>query len=284
VSTLKPLEPVATVDHIREIDDALEGLLSSLTPKDWLRPAVKDWRVRDVAAHLLDTNLRRLSLDRDRHLPEGVKPPSDPESFQSWVGVLNRLNAEWTVAAERLSPGVILELLRVTNAQVSEYFAGLDPEGPATFGVRWARESETRVWLDVAREYTEKWHHQQQIREAVGQPLLSSPHLLVPLIEALLRAVPPAYDGVEAGVGTSVLIIASDLDDGRWLLRRDHAAWNLYHPDEATTPDATITTGSETLWRFLMKQVSRDEARSRSSTSGDAELVAPFFEAVAVMA
>lgn len=280
----RPLEPRSTVDQIREIDDALETLLASLGPEEWLRPAVKDWRVRDVAAHLLDTNLRRLSLDRDRHQPRGVAPPSDPESFRSWVEFLDSLNAQWTAAAQRLSSEVILSLLRATNPQVSDHFDSLDPEAPATFGVHWASKVESRVWLDVGREYTEKWHHQQQIREAVDQPLLTAPHLVIPLIEILLRALPTAYDGVEAGEGTSVLITASDLDEGRWLLRRDREAWALYRPGDLGAPNASLALPSETLWRTLMKQVPRDEARSRARMSGTAELVAPFFEAVAVMA
>lgn len=279
---MKRLAPASTIEPIREIDRALETLLESSTDDDWRRPAVKDWRVRDVAAHLLDTNLRRLSLDRDRHQPEGTPPPDDPASFQSWVDFLNRLNADWTRAAERLSPAVILQLLRITNADVSSYFASLDPEAPATFGVRWARESDSKVWLDVAREYAEKWHHQQQIRDAVGRPGLEAPHLLRPLIETLLRAVPPAYDAVEAETGVRVLIATTDLGVG-WVLIRDDE-WNLYEKDDDTVADATIRMPSGSMWRFLMKQMPRDDARASAQTSGTPELVTPFFEAVAVMA
>jgi uncharacterized protein (TIGR03083 family) len=275
---------LSTIAHVREIDGELEKLLASLTPEEWRLPAVKDWRVRDVAAHLLDTNLRRLSLDRDGHRPEGAAPPGDPDSFQGWVELLNRLNADWIQAAQRLSPAVILDLLRVTNAQVTAYFEGLDPEARATFGVRWARESEGKVWLDVAREFTEKWHHQQQIREAVGRPLLDAPHLLQPLLEALLRALPLAYEAVEAPPGTAVLVIASDLSEGRWLLRRDDGEWNLYRAEAGTAPGATVRMAGETLWKLLMKQVSPEQARSRAETWGPEEWVRPLFSAVGVMA
>jgi uncharacterized protein (TIGR03083 family) len=285
VRALKRLGPLSTTEPIREIDEALEALLASLSDDDWRLPAVKDWRVRDVAAHLLDTNLRRLSLDRDHHQPDGAPPPEDPENFQSWVEFLNRLNADWTRAAERLSPAVILQLLRITNTDVTSYFEGLDPEAPASFGVQWARPSESKVWLDVAREYTEKWHHQQQIRDAVGAPLLDAPHLLLPLIETLLRAVPLAYDSVDAHAeaGASVLMRASDLDAGVWLLRKDDQ-WNLYEANDDTTADATIGMTSDAMWRFLMKQMPRDVARASAETSGTPELITPFFEAVAVMA
>lgn len=284
MSTLQRLGPVSAVGPIREIDAELETLLANLGDDAWRRPAVKDWRVRDVAAHLLDTNLRRLSLDRDGHQPEGVAPPEDPESFQSWVEFLNRLNADWTRAAQRLSPSVILDLLRTTNTQVSSYFETLDPEAPASFGVQWALPSESKVWLDVAREYTEKWHHQQQIRDAVGQPVLEAPHLLRPLIETLLRAVPRAYDGVAAAHGASVLIVTTDLDGGAWLARNDGDRWNLYEGADDATATASVRMTAERMWRFLMKQTPREDARAESETSGSLELVEPLFEAVAVMA
>jgi hypothetical protein len=37
--------------------------------------------------------------------------------------------------------------------------------------VAWAGEAESKNWFHVARDYSEKWHHQQQIREAVSQIL-----------------------------------------------------------------------------------------------------------------
>jgi hypothetical protein len=44
------------------------NLLKSLKPSDWDKKTVyPDWTIRDIAIHLLDTNLRRLSIGRDGH-------------------------------------------------------------------------------------------------------------------------------------------------------------------------------------------------------------------------
>ena len=43
------------------------------------------------------------------------------------------------------------------------------------------------VWLDVAREYRERFVHQQQIREATGRPRLS-PELTAPVLTAAAAA------------------------------------------------------------------------------------------------
>src|SRR5580704_14576033 len=59
-------EPILCAHLLRKVDDKLIELLRSLGPAEWdLQTVAPLWRVRDVAAHLLDTALRKLSLVRD---------------------------------------------------------------------------------------------------------------------------------------------------------------------------------------------------------------------------
>ena len=68
--TLHPLEPVLVIDRLSPLHAELIALLRSLTPDDWSRPtACALWSVRDIAAHLLDDDLRRLSFHRDGQPP-----------------------------------------------------------------------------------------------------------------------------------------------------------------------------------------------------------------------
>jgi hypothetical protein len=110
-------------------------------------------------------------------------------------------------AARRLSPAVLVELLAQSGAEYTAFLASLDPWAPASFAVVWAGETEALNWFHLAREYTEKWHHQQQIREAVGQtePLMTR-ELFQPLIETLMRGLPHAYRTVAAPLGTRVRV------------------------------------------------------------------------------
>lgn len=39
----------------------------------------------------------------------------------------------------------------------------------------WAGEDGDAGWLDIGREFTEQWHHQMQIRDAVGAAPLPDP-------------------------------------------------------------------------------------------------------------
>src|SRR5690242_7833268 len=68
MSTLRPLPPLATAPLFPRLHADLLALLRSLEPADWERPTVAGaWRVRDVAAHLLDGELRTLAAHRDGH-------------------------------------------------------------------------------------------------------------------------------------------------------------------------------------------------------------------------
>jgi hypothetical protein len=235
-----------------------------------------------VAAHLLDGAVRRLSLDRDRHRP----PPThhDLADYKGLVDFLNELNATWVEAANRLSPKVITDLLAHVDPQVADYLESLDPNDTASFPVSWAGENDSKVWMDVAREFTERWHHQQQIREAVGAASLDDHRYIEPLLETFARALPKAYESEQASEGSTILIEISDLENSAWVLFRDRGRWRLGQPPSELEADASIRLPADIAWRLFIKRISGDAAMNYAQLAGEARLTAPFFEAVAVMA
>jgi len=147
----------------------LAALLTSLTDGDWAQPtSCPGWSVHDVAAHLLGVELGNVSVRRDRWR----LGPRKGENLDTW---LNRFNQQWVDAARRISPALLIELINVAGLRFEEYLATLDLD--ATGGpVPWATGSDPApVWLDVAREYMERYVHQQQIRDATRRPPLGRP-------------------------------------------------------------------------------------------------------------
>jgi hypothetical protein len=65
--------------------------------------------VKDVVAHLLDVELRRLSIQRDGY--RAPPPAVRITTYEGLVAYLDGLNAEWTRAAQRPSPRVLIDLL-----------------------------------------------------------------------------------------------------------------------------------------------------------------------------
>lgn len=257
------------------------ALLGGLAPEDWHRPtACALWSVKDIVAHLLDTGIRRLSAGRDRFMP-----PSDRviTSYSDLVDYLNCLNAEWIAAARRLSPRVLIELLDFTAHQVYPYFRSLDPHADALFGVAWAGQQSSPVWFDLGREYTERWLHQQQIREAVGAPGLVSREWLHPVLDIFMRALPQTYRLVPAEPGESIHIAVAGEAGGDWTLRRESDGWTLFSgSDEAS--GARVKLDQATAWKLLSKGLTREQAATRVQIEGEQRLGSPFLEALAVMA
>jgi hypothetical protein len=151
--------------------------------------------------------------------------------------------------------------------------------------VSWAGEARSAAWFDLARDLTEHWHHQQQIRLAAGIPLLLDPRYAVPVMDTFARALPFAYRDVAAGNGTSVEVAIAPPVDRLYALRREGRRWLLEEgPAEgAGSPQARIALDVESAWRIFTGGIPRDEAKRRTVVSGDGALAAPFFDVVAVM-
>jgi uncharacterized protein (TIGR03083 family) len=277
---LAPVRPVFLVDLFPPLHQELITLLRGLDPADWHRQtACALWSVKDIAAHLLDTSLRRISFGRDRL---DMTPDTEIASYDDLVGYLNRLNAEWIAAARRLSPRVLIELLDFTAPVMHALFQSLDPHAPATFSVAWAGESTSANWFDIAREYTERWLHQQQIREAVNDAGLMARRWLGPALDVFMRAVPFTYQQVETQPGRSVQIEIEGEAGGVWTLVRQARRWELFTgSDEAAA--ANVRLDQDTAWRLFSKSLA-PASRGKIRIEGDRRLGQPLLGSVAVMA
>jgi hypothetical protein len=263
------------------LHEELVRLLSGLSAADWERPTVAGtWRVRDVAAHLLDTDLRRISLQRDGWVQPAGKPIA---GWADLVSHLDGLNAGWVEAARRLSPRVLTELLTYSGRELAAVVTTLDPDAPAPFGVLWAGQTASTNWFDLGREYTEKWHHQAQIRLAVGAVPLDGRRLFHPVLAFSMHALPRALDGEAAAEGAAVSVSVTGEAGGTWSAVRDSAGWRLFE-GEASSPAARVAMDGETAWRLLYNALPTEEARLRITAEGDGRLIAAVLKARSVMA
>jgi uncharacterized protein (TIGR03083 family) len=270
-----------TVELFLPLQRELVGLLRGLAAEDWARPTVaRGWTVKDVAAHLLDTDLRRLSARRDAHSP--APPVGGGPDYAELVAFINRLNAVWVESMRRVSPRVLTDLLEWAGPQVAEVFASLAPDGEAPHSVAWAGEARSANWFDVGREYTERWLHQQQIRDAVGAPGLVARAWLYPVLDIFLRALPRTYGEVNRPAGSSIVFQIEGEAGGVWTLRRGRPAWELL-AGASRDRDAQLRFSQDTAWRLLSKGMSREVARERIEVSGDQTLAEPFLGALAIM-
>ena len=272
---LRPLFP--------ELERRLIVLLRSLSAEDWAKPTIcSEWTVKDIAAHLLDTSVRRISMGRDQF--RSAKP--EIHSYPDHVAFLNRLNAEWVVAMRCVSPAVLIELLEGSSAHVFKHSQSLDLAAPAAVSVAWAGEEQSENWFDIAREYTERWHHQQQIRLATrrdrGEDAITSRELYFPVLDTFMQALPHHYREVKAAEGAVVRIVVSGDAGGSWSIQCAAGVWRK--TDTLREATAEVTIPADIAWRVVTKGIPRAEAISLSHLRGDRALGEHFFSMLAVMA
>ncbi|MGH9253813.1 MAG: maleylpyruvate isomerase N-terminal domain-containing protein, partial [Vicinamibacterales bacterium] len=224
-------------------------LLRGLSAEEWTRGTLAGaWTVRDVVAHLVDLALRRVSFHRG-----GLVPPPPPFPLRSeadFVRFINGLNHEWVHATTRCSPQVLTELFELAGGDLADFFEARPLDAPGLFGVSWAGEQSSAGWFDMAREFTELWHHQMQIRLAVGAEPLREPRYLKAVLDVSMRALAHAYRDVMAEDGETVTVEADGPAGGAWTLKRELDRWTVWagRPDRV---DARVSMSDDLAWRLL---------------------------------
>ena len=279
-----PLETPAPVDTramFRPVSGSLVTLLRGLPPEDWRRPTVAGaWLVRDVVAHLLDSTLRRLSFHRDGMTPP---PPDRPiDSERDFVAFINELNAQWVAAARRLSPGVLTDLYERASGELADWLESQALDAPALFAVSWAGEQASANWFDIGREFTELWHHQEQIRMAVGAAPLPDARYLHAVIDIAVRGLPHAYRRVVAESGQTVVIDVTGPAGGRWTLVRESDRWTLMR-GEPGSETARIRLDENVAWKLLFNALPEADLAHVVSVSGRVELAVALLHARSVI-
>lgn len=268
------------LSQLAEIDMLLITLLQSLSPDDWQKPTVaRLWNVKDVAGHLLDGNIRALSMLKDGYFGEN---PTD-FSYDGLVTYLNGLNADWVKAMKRVSPQMLIVLHQLTAPLYQQYYASLHPTDPSPFAVSWAGDTESPNWKHIAREYTEKFLHQQQIRDAIGNKELLNSSYFTTFLAVFMLGLPPTYSNVEEAVNTVVRVVITGAFGGSWQIRKREEGWELYQPQDIA-PKAIITIPGDVSWKLFSKSVRPADIIEQVGITGDVILGERALWMVSVMA
>jgi len=255
--------PIDVLPLLAGEEQSLIELLGGLDPEKWGAPtACAGWTVHDLTAHILGGKLGRLSRDRDGYRTTMPRPG---EAFGAFI---DRLNDEWVVACRRLSPEVLFALLVDSTSQIPQLWGRSDVDELGE-PVTWAGPEPAPVWLDAAREYTEYWVHQQQIREAIGAQPLDAPTWRAPVVSTFMRALPYTLRDVSARPGRQVAYNVTGASGGRWTAVSSADGWLLDDVASSGRTLASVTTDADTFWRLCTRNVRLDDVRDRVSLKGD---------------
>lgn len=275
---LKLPEPVIVFPLFSEIHRELLTLLGSLSAEDWQKPTVcAGWSVKDVALHLLGGEIGNLSRRRDGHVLS-----ASIHSQAELLAFINDWNQSWVAVSNRISPRLLVDLLDMTGPQMNDYFQTLDPFAMGG-AVSWAGPDPAPVWLDLAREYTERWHHQQHIRDAVHQPGLKEPRYFSPVLAAFIRALPWTYHAVTADEHTSVTVTITGPAGGQWSIVREAQQWQLY-AGAPVLPDTEVILDQEIAWRLFTRGIDPAQAQEQMIINGARNLGLKVLDMVSIIA
>lgn len=205
------------------------------------------------------------------------------QNHEDLVGFLNGLNADWVKAMKRLSPKMLILFHKATGKLFCDYYASLDPFEKSVFSVAWAGEKESKNWLHIAREYTEKWLHQQQIRDAVNKPALMTKELFFPFINTYMIALPYTYRNTEAEEGTVVQLTVSGDIGGSWFVEGKKDQWQLNNIN-TVKPLAEVIIDPDTSWKLFSRSIRPHEVKDKVVINGDRQLGLIALQMVSVMA
>ncbi|MBB4934951.1 uncharacterized protein (TIGR03083 family) [Lipingzhangella halophila] len=249
----------------REHEETM-ALLRVLSDEEWQWPTgCPGWRVRDIAGHVLGDHLNRLARSRDRY-PDGPRPRSE-EPFPSFI---DRLNEEWVATTRAWSTRMLVDLLGHVGPQIVEHWRTVDLDALGE-PVTWAGPDPAPVWLDAARDLTEYWTHQQQIRDATGRPGFTQPEVVHTVLDTFLRALPYTLRDVPAAEGTRLLFTVTGPGGGDWSCVYRRGGWMVERAG-AQRPDAAVELDADTTWRLCTRGITPDEAARRGSRHGDVHL------------
>jgi uncharacterized protein (TIGR03083 family) len=279
---MQHIQPIMVVDLFPQERKQLLKLFSELESEEWEKPTIcPAWTVKDIGLHLLGDDIGYLSGARD-HFNNPFFQNKDLREWKSLVKNINEANESWVKATARISPKLLADLLELTGQQFYEYMQSLDLMAMGGV-VSWAGPDPAPVWLDVAREYTERWLHQQQIRDAVHKPGLKEKGLFHPVLDTFVRALPHTYKDISVTATTVLKFVVTGEAGDIWYLVGEANRWVL-SKDIELQPVTVVIMDQETCWQVFTKGMNKDQARAQTVIEGDQTLGERLLETVSIIA
>jgi hypothetical protein len=137
--------------------------------------------------------------------------------------------------------------------------------------------------MHIAREYTEKFLHQQQIRDAVGNPGLLTTDWYPSFLDVCFLALPHTLRETNAEPGTKIKVIVTGDGGGEWAAECNDAR-RLISSASTDVFTTTVTLTGTDAWKLFSKSMRPVDVIERVSIQGDRQLGDKVLSMVSFMA
>lgn len=277
------MRQIETLHLFPKLTEELLKLLRGLKSSDWLKPSPIDGRtIKDLVSHIIDGSLRNLSIQRDNFVDKTNVP--NINSYKDLVDYIQKLNKDWMIVSRRLSPTILIDLLEYSDKKYYEFLKTKNLKDKAIFSVAWAGETESENWFDIAREYTEKWHHQMQIRLALDKPILLDREYSEPLYDTFMIALPHLYrDFSDFKIGTKIKISLTGKLKKSWVIEWQTDKWNFTDSNKSDIY-TSVEISDDIAW-IIFTNSDRDKEKYKNviKIKGDKSIGLKMLDLVTVM-
>jgi len=277
------MKQIETLHLFPKLTEKLLELLSSLDTSDWLKSSpIKGRTVKDLVSHIIDGSLRKISSQRDNFFDN--TNVSEINSYEDLVNHIQKLNKDWIDISRRLSPKILIDLLEYSDKQFYNMLKTLNPNETAIFPVAWAGESESKNWFDIAREYTEKWHHQMQIRLALNKQILMDTEYTEPLYDTFMLAVPNLYNVfTDFKDGDKIKFSITGILNKSWIIEWRKSKWEFSNSG-FTDIHTSVELPDDIAWKIFTNTVTdKEKYKSCIKITGDNSVGLRILDLVTVM-
>ena len=277
------MKQIETLHLFPKLTEEFLKLLEGLEPSDWLKPSpIKGRTVKDLVSHVIDGSLRNISMQRDNFYDNSNVP--NINSYNDLINHIQKLNTDWMNVSKRLSPKILIDLLEYSDKEFYEFMKSKNPNGKALFSVAWAGETESENWFDIAREYTEKWHHQMQIRLALDKPILLDTEYTEPLYDTFMLALPHLYrEFSNFENGTKIKISVTDKLNKSWIIEWQTDKW-IFTDSNKSDIYTSVEIPDDIAWIiFTNTDREKEKYKTKIKINGDNSVGLRLLDLVTVM-
>jgi len=251
--------------------ETIADLASTLDDEQWAAPTpCPGWTVGDLVAHLSDIEQVLAQDPRPEHEPDWASLPHATGD----VGRFTEVGVDWRRG--RAKEDVIEELRATTRSRratldaVPEDGSVLSPFGRPTTVERLMRVRTLDAWV-----------HEQDIREAIGQPGGMASDAAILTLQQFIEGLPKVWaKQAQAPVGSTVHLVIADVGRGVEAWAAVDAEGQGATCDPLPDPTVTLTLTWPDYLALSAGRVEPDTVAGRVTLAGDADLGARLLESM----
>lgn len=276
------IENVDVLPSYPRLLQKIVNTLHDLPEEKWEnRTVLPNWHIKDITAHIASGALRKLTS-----IYSGIETNNSRQiEFRMLVQQINERNENWVSLLRSLHSKLLVSIIDNYYCLLIQEFIKMDPKANAKHAVAWAGDTKSENWFDIAREYTELWHHSMQIADSLDEISFLDDIYFTPFIETCFLALPFHYRNVKEE-NFKLLIEIDGMDPGKYSFIKQNSKYTIekmVDPEDTLPHDSNVQVTKNIIWKILTGAATTEEKEYGLRIDGNMALGTHLKELVCIM-